>query len=124
MMGEYMDKTDTNHRKICDVDMVKLAEKYGTPLYVLFEELIEGNYKQYQTALEEVYENHLICYAVKANTTFAILKLLCELGAGADVASEHELQFTLDSGIQPAKIRANGNCKSEQYLEECIRREY
>jgi len=115
-----MDK-DTSHRKICGVDMVKLAEKYGTPLYVLFEELIESNYKQYQTALNEVYENHLICYAVKANTTFAILKLLGELGAGADVASEYELQFTLDAGIPPAKIRANGNCKSKYYLEECIK---
>ena len=120
MITKHMDK-DTNHRKICDVNMVELAEKYGTPLYVLFEELIESNYKQYQTALNDVYKNHLICYAVKANTTFAILKLLAELGAGADVASEYELQFTLDAGIPPAKIRANGNCKSKQYLEECIK---
>nr|QNO54511.1 diaminopimelate decarboxylase [Methanosarcinales archaeon ANME-1 ERB7] len=120
MITKYMDK-DTTHRKICGVDMVELAEKYGTPLYVLFEELIESNYKQYQTALNDVYKNHLICYAVKANTTFAILKLLGELGAGADVASEYELQFALDAGIQPAKIRANGNCKSKQYLVECIK---
>jgi diaminopimelate decarboxylase len=112
---------DARHRKICGVDMVKLAEKYGTPLYVLFEELIEGNYKKYQTALHRAYKNHLICYAVKANTTFAVLKLLGELGAGADVASEYELQFTLDAGIPPAKIRANGNCKSERYLGECIK---
>lgn len=120
MITKYMDN-DTNHRTICGVDMVELAEKYGTPLYVMFEELIEGNYKQYQTALNDVYKNHLICYAVKANTTFAIPKLLGELGAGADVASEYELQFTLDAGIPPAKIRANGNCKSKQYLVECIK---
>ena len=121
MINKYIYKTDTNHRKVCGVDMVELAEKYGTPLYVLFEEIIEENYKQYKTALEKVYKDHLICYAVKANTTFAVLKLLGEHGAGADVASEYELQFTLDAGIPPEKIRANGNCKSEYYLEECIK---
>jgi diaminopimelate decarboxylase len=114
-------KTETNHRKICGVDMVEIAEKYGTPLYVLFEELIEENYNKYQTALETIYENHLICYAVKANTTFAVIKLLGEHGAGADVASEYELQFALDAGIPPEKIRANGNCKSEYYLKACIK---
>ena len=62
-----MYKPDNKHRKICGVDMVELAEKYGTPLYVLFEEIIEENFKKYQTALEKEYENHLICYAVKAN---------------------------------------------------------
>ena len=117
-----MYKPDNKHRKICGVDMVELAEKYGTPLYVLFEEIIEENFKKYQTALEKEYENHLICYAVKANTTFAVLKLLSEHGAGADVASEYELQFTLDAGIPQEKIRANGNCKSEYYLEECIKK--
>ena len=111
-----------SHRKLGNVDMVVLAEHYGTPLYVLFEERLEENYKQYQTALDAVYHEYLICYAVKANTTFAILKLLGELGAGADVASEYELQFALDAGIPPEKIRANGNCKSEHYLEECITR--
>jgi len=123
MITKYMDKTDNNHRKVCGVDMVELAKKYGTPLYVLFEEIIEENYREYQTALEKVYENHLICYAVKANTTFAVLKLLNEYGAGADVASEYELQFTLDAGIPAEKIRANGNCKSDYYLEECIKKE-
>jgi diaminopimelate decarboxylase len=112
----------TNHRKLFKVDMVALAEHYGTPLYVLFEERVEENYKQYQTALDAVYHKYLICYAVKANTTFAILKLLGAHGAGADVASEYELQFALDAGIPPEKIRANGNCKSEHYLEECITR--
>jgi len=115
-----MHSREHSHRKLCNVDMVALAEHYGTPLYVLFEERIEANYKQYQTALEAVYPEYLMCYAVKANTTFAILKLLGAHGAGADVASEYELQFALDAGIQPEKIRANGNCKSERYLEDCI----
>ncbi len=61
-----------------------------------------------------------ICYAVKANTTFAIIKLLADLGSGAGVASEYELKIVLDAGIPKEKIRANGNCKSEIYLRDCI----
>ncbi|MFQ6121262.1 MAG: diaminopimelate decarboxylase family protein, partial [Methanosarcinales archaeon] len=118
--NKYIDKTESNHRQIYGVDMVELAETYGTPLYVLFEDIIEENYKKYQNALEKVYKDHLICYAVKANTTFDVIKLLAKLGSGADVASEYEMQFALDAGILPSKIRANGNCKSEYYLEECI----
>ncbi|MFQ6063739.1 MAG: diaminopimelate decarboxylase family protein [Methanosarcinales archaeon] len=118
--NKYIDKTESNHRQIYGVDMVELAESYGTPLYVLFEDIIEENYKKYQNALYKVYKDHLICYAVKANTTFDVIKLLAKLGSGADVASEYEMQFALDAGILPSKIRANGNCKSEYYLEECI----
>jgi diaminopimelate decarboxylase len=110
------------HRMIYGTDIVALAEKYGTPLYVLFQEAIQENFERYQSALENVYIDHLICYAVKANATFEVLGLLGDLGAGADVASEYELQFALDAGISPEKIRANGNCKSDFYLEECIKR--
>jgi len=121
--NKYLDKTENNHRKIYYVDMVELAKEYGTPLYVLFEDIIEENYKKYQNALEKEYDDNLICYAVKANTTFSIPKFLVKLGSGADVASEYELQLALDAGIPPEKIRANGNCKSEYYLEECIKKE-
>ncbi|MBC2699303.1 MAG: diaminopimelate decarboxylase, partial [ANME-2 cluster archaeon] len=103
--------------------MVELAKEYGTPLYVLFEDIIRDNYKKYQNALEKECEDYLICYAVKANTTFGIPKYLVKLGSGADVASEYELQSALDAGIPPEKIRANGNCKSKHYLEECITKE-
>ncbi len=113
---KHIDKTKENHRKICGADMVELATKYGTPLYVLFEDIIVGNYKEYQHALEREYKDHLICYAVKANTSYYILNLLSKLGSGADVASEYELQLALNSGIPAERIRANGNCKNESYL--------
>ena len=118
--NEYMDETK-GHRKVCGVDLIELAEEYGTPLYVLFGAIIEKNYRRYQT-LEEKYKNHLLSYAVKANTTFALIKLLSGYGAGAEVASEYELEFVLDAGVPPEKIRANGNCKSRYFLEECIQK--
>jgi diaminopimelate decarboxylase len=120
--NKLLGKTGDNHRMIYGVDMVELAKKYGTPLYVLFEDIIKENYNNYQNALEKEYKDYSICYAVKANTAFEINKLLAHLGAGADAASEYELQLALDAGIPPEKIRANGNCKSDYYLEECIKK--
>jgi len=116
----HSDKTEDRHRLIYGADMVRLAEEYGTPLYILFEDMIAENYRKYKTALENESEDHLICYAVKANTTYDVLKLLAGMGSGADVASEYELRIALDAGIPPEKIRANGNCKNGPYLEECI----
>lgn len=121
--NNHIDKTEESHRKIYDIDMVELSTKYGTPLYVLFEDIIEENYKKYQQTLEKEYKDYLICYAVKANTSYQILNLLSKMGCGADVASEYELQVALDAGIPTGKIRANGNCKNESYLEECITKE-
>lgn len=120
---KYIDKTEKNHRKIYGTDMVELAEKYGTPLYVLFEDIIVENYSAYKNSLEREYENNIVCYAIKANTSYYILNLLSKLGSGTDVASEYELLLALNAGISTEKIRANGNCKSESYIEECITRE-
>jgi diaminopimelate decarboxylase len=121
--SRHSGKTGDNHRQIFGADIVGLAEKYGTPLFILFEDIIVENYNRYRRALEEEYANHFIGYAVKANTSYDILTLLARCGSGADVASEYELRIALDAGIPPDKIRANGNCKSEPYLEECIRKE-
>lgn len=121
--NKFIGKTEESHRKIYGVDMVELAKKYGTPLYILFEDIIIQNYSSYRNALNKEYENSLICYAVKANTSHYILNLLSKLGSGADVASEYELQLALDAGIPAEKIRANGNCKSEYYLQECIKKD-
>jgi diaminopimelate decarboxylase len=118
MMNVY--KSGRKTRFICGVDTVKVAKQYGTPLYIFFEEILQDNYSQFKIALDKYYPNHLICYAVKANTTFAVIKLLADLGSGADVASEYELKIALDAGIPKELIRANGNCKSEIYLRDCI----
>ncbi|MCG7848585.1 MAG: hypothetical protein MIO93_05325 [ANME-2 cluster archaeon] len=120
--NKYIDETEESHRKIYGTDMFDLAKQYGTPLFVLFEDIIVNNYEKYRHALEKEYKDHLICYAVKANTSYCVLNLLSKLGSGADVASEYELQLALNAGIPVEKIRVNGNCKNESYLEECIKK--
>jgi diaminopimelate decarboxylase len=115
-------KSGDKYRIICGTDMARIGERYGTPLYVLFEDILCENFNRFRKALERSYGSHLICYAVKANNALAIVNLFANLGAGADVASEFEMLLALEAGIPPEKIRANGNCKSRSYLEECIKR--
>ena len=78
----------------CDrVSLETLARKFGTPLYVYSASQIAERFLLFQKALAG--REHLICYAVKANSALAILKLLARLGAGFDIVSGGELQRVL-----------------------------
>jgi diaminopimelate decarboxylase len=72
------------------VSLATLARRYGTPLYVYSGDQIAERIKLFQQALAG--RDHLVCYAVKANSSLAILKLLAERGAGFDIVSGGELE--------------------------------
>ena len=72
------------------VSLATLARRYGTPLYVYSGDQIAERIKLFQQALAG--RDHLVCYAVKANSSLAILKLLAECGAGFDIVSGGELE--------------------------------
>jgi len=72
-----------------DVDLTRVAEKFGTPTYVYSAETIRDHYTRLDAALARL--DHLICYAVKANSNRAILKLLADAGAGFDIVAGGEL---------------------------------
>ncbi|MGA9668654.1 MAG: diaminopimelate decarboxylase, partial [Terracidiphilus sp.] len=72
------------------VSLEALAKRYGTPLYVYSGDQIVERLKLFQQALKG--REHLVCYAVKANSALAILKLLAERGAGFDIVSGGELE--------------------------------
>lgn len=78
----------------CDgVSLESLARKFGTPLYVYSADQIVDRLSLFQHALAG--REHLVCYAVKANSSLAILKLLADRGAGFDIVSGGELQRVL-----------------------------
>ena len=93
-------------------DMVALAERYGTPLYVTDEDRITWNYRQYQQALLSRYPDTRILYAAKANGNLAVLRALAGLGAGADVFSSGELHLALAAGMKPDSLLFSGSSKS------------
>ncbi len=72
-----------------DVPVRLLAERYGTPLYIYSHETLVRHFKAYDDAYGTF--PHIICYALKANTNGAILKLLAKKGSGADIVSGGEL---------------------------------
>ena len=72
-----------------DVDLADVAQKFRTPLYVYSAGTILDHYRRLDAALAPL--DHLICYAVKANSNRAIIKLLAEAGSGFDIVSGGEL---------------------------------
>src|SRR5437660_12824120 len=89
-----------------DVDLARVAEKFGTPLYVYSAGTILDHYRRLDAALAPL--DHLICYAVKANSNRAILKLLAEAGAGFDIVAGGEFYRVLAAGGEPAKCTFAG----------------
>ena len=104
---------------LCEqVALDELARQYGTPLYVYSRASIEHDYLAYQSALAD--HDHLICYAVKANSNLAILSLLSKLGAGFDIVSLGELERVIAAGGDPAKVVFSGVCKTPAAMKRAL----
>jgi len=101
-----------------DVDLTRVAEKFGTPTYVYSAGTILDHYTRVDAALAPL--DHLICYAVKANSNRAILKLLADAGAGFDIVSGGELFRVLAAGGNPAKCTFAGVGKSREQIEYAL----
>jgi diaminopimelate decarboxylase len=97
-----------------EVDLTRAAEQFGTPLYIYSAGTILDHYTRLDAALEPL--DHLICYAVKANSNRAILKLLAEAGAGFDIVSGGELFRALKAGADPQKCTFAGVGKSREEI--------
>jgi len=96
----------------------RLAEDFGTPLFVYSREALESAWQQFEDALEG--HPHLICYAVKANSNLAVLDVLARLGSGFDIVSSGELKRVLAAGGEPSKIVFSGVGKSAAELTEAL----
>ena len=108
-------------RLFCEeVDLTRAAEKFGTPLYIYSTATLLDHYARLDAALEPL--DHLICYAVKANSNRAILRLLREAGAGFDIVSGGELFRALKAGADPAKCTFAGVGKTREEIEYALDR--
>ena len=108
---------------IGESDSVKLAEKYGTPLFVISDDRFEDNVNEYANSFRKLgisKEKFIIAYAAKANTNLSLLRFAKKMGLGCDVSYANELYAVLDSGISPKKIFFNGNAKKQDALLTAI----
>jgi diaminopimelate decarboxylase len=98
----------------------KLAVTHGTPLYVYSQETLSRRFQDLEAALQPL--DHRICYAVKANSNLAVLRVLARLGSGFDIVSEGELRRVIDAGGDPARCVFAGVGKTEHEIEFALRR--
>lgn len=101
------------------VRLAAIAAEVGTPVYVYNAEAIRERYRALDRALAGV--PHRICYAVKANGALAVLRILRDLGAGADIVSAGEMSRALAAGFAPDRIVFSGVGKAVTELRQAVR---
>ncbi len=100
------------------VPLSDIAARYGTPCYVYSRAALTDGYRQFSDALQG--REHLICYAVKANSNLAILNVFARLGAGFDIVSGGELQRVLAAGGDARKVVFSGVGKTEAEMRMAL----
>ncbi|MEW5771401.1 MAG: diaminopimelate decarboxylase [Pseudomonadota bacterium] len=102
-----------------DAPLDQIADRFGTPCYVYSRAALEEAYRAYDRALAA--HPHLICYAVKANSSLAILNVFARLGAGFDIVSGGELARVLAAGGDPGKVVFSGVGKRAEEMRAALR---
>jgi diaminopimelate decarboxylase len=101
-----------------EIAVSRIATAVGTPFYLYSAAAFTAQYRRFAEAFSA--ERPLICYAVKANSNLAVLRLFAGLGTGADVVSEGELRRALAAGIPPQRIIFSGVGKTRAELEAAL----
>jgi diaminopimelate decarboxylase len=101
---------------VCDgVSLEEAAARHGTPLYLYSRAAVEDAYAAYDRAFAPV--PHRVCYALKANASGAILRILAALGAGADIVSGMEMRAALQAGFPAERIVFSGVGKTDAEID-------
>ena len=104
-----------NDRLFCEnADLGALAAQHGTPLYVYSKGTITDHFTRLDAALAPL--NHLVCYAVKANSNLAVLSTIAKLGGGFDIVSAGELFRVIKAGGDPSKCTFAGVGKTRDEI--------
>ncbi|WP_295877911.1 diaminopimelate decarboxylase [uncultured Zhongshania sp.] len=100
------------------VPLSKIAAEFGSPCYVYSRTYLEQRFTEYTDALAG--QDHLVCYAVKANSNIAVLNVLARLGAGFDIVSSGELERVLAAGGKPERIVFSGVGKTAPEMQRAL----
>lgn len=101
-----------------DLPVKQLAEEFSTPLYIYSRATLERHWHAFDSALGE--HQHLICYAVKANSNIGILNVMAKLGSGFDIVSQGELERVLAAGGEASKVVFSGVAKSRAEIMRAL----
>jgi len=101
-----------------EVPCSQIAERFGTPCYVYSRAALTSAFQEFDRNFDGC--DHLICYAVKANSNLAILNLFARLGAGFDIVSGGELARVLAAGGDPGKVVFSGVGKTADEMRAAL----
>src|SRR4051812_38588178 len=101
------------------VAIESLAKKFGTPLYVYSQGTLTDHFQKLDRALAPL--DHLVCFAMKANSNLAVLRTLANLGSGFDIVSGGELLRVMAAGGDPKKCVFAGVGKTEEEITLALR---
>jgi diaminopimelate decarboxylase len=110
------------HLFVEDCDTVRLAERFGTPLYVMSEARLRANCRSIRSAFERSWPHGRIeiLPSLKANFVLAVRRLLNEEDVGCDVFGANELAVALRAGVPAASISVNGSAKDAELLRAAV----
>ena len=100
------------------VPLDDIARRFGTPCYVYSRAALESAFRAFTAPLAG--RDHLVCYAMKANSNLGVLDVLARLGAGFDIVSGGELARVVAAGGDPRKVVFSGVGKSEAEIREAL----
>ena len=101
-----------------DVDVTRIAEEMGTPCYVYSRATLERHWRAFDTVFDG--HDHLVCYAVKANSSLAVLNVLAQMGSGFDIVSGGELERVIAAGGDASRVVFSGVGKTVQEIRRAL----
>ncbi|MCF8042092.1 MAG: diaminopimelate decarboxylase [Desulfarculaceae bacterium] len=101
-----------------DVPLATIADQVGTPVYIYSQATLERHFKAFDQAFEGL--DHVVCFAVKANSNQAVIATMARLGAGADIVTGGELARSMAAGVPAERIVYSGVGKSEAEMRSAL----
>jgi diaminopimelate decarboxylase len=103
-----------------NLNTIEIAEKFGTPIYIINEQMIRKRYQELQDVLNQIYIKNRIHFAVKSNSNLSILKIMNSEGSNFDCSSTGEIFVCLRAGISPNQIIYTGNMFTNNDFEYAV----
>lgn len=95
--------------------LLALAQTYGSPLHIVFPEVLKRNVEAFRAVLQRYQLNHELLYGAKVNKSLSLVRAAVEANIGVDVSSLHEMRDALRAGIDPTRLCATGPAKTRVF---------
>lgn len=120
-VSENLNVNEKGNLTIGGLDTVELAEQYGTPLYVMDEEVIRDSVRRFKDSIDKYYNGQgMVHYASKAFCCLEMCRIMKDEGIGLDVVSIGELYTAIKAGFDCGKIGFHGNNKTDEELRYAL----